>query len=38
MADSNDDSNSSSQRLTATTGDDPQRSHDRVSTGRTPRL
>jgi hypothetical protein len=38
MADSNVDSNSSSQRLIATTGDNPQRSHDGASTWRTPRL
>src|SRR5262245_47034055 len=38
MAHSNDDSNSSSQRLTATTGDEPQRSHDGASTWHTPRL
>ena len=38
MADSNDDSNSSSQRQIATTGDDLQRSHDGASSWRTPRL
>src|SRR5215831_8042594 len=38
MADSNDDSNRSSQWLSAATGDDPERSHDGASTGRTPRL